>query len=148
MFAMMAFVSCNNEEKETGSNQQISTDIITNPSTAEDTDEEKELPEFEFESEVFDFGEISQGEKVETSFKFKNIGTTNLIITDAKGSCGCTVPSYPQHPIAPGEEGVINVVFDSNGKQGRQNKTVTLIANTQPNTKVLAIKGDIITPNK
>ena len=101
----------------------------------------------EFVEQAIDFGEISQGEKVKKRFRFKNTGKTNLIISDAKGSCGCTVPAWPKQPIKPGQEGEVEVVFDSNGKQGRQHKTVTLIANTVPNTTVIALKGDVIVPN-
>ena len=66
-------------------------------------------PVMKFETDVHDFGKISQGEKVTYAFKFKNAGGSNLVINEAHGSCGCTVPSYPKDPIAPGEEGVISV---------------------------------------
>jgi hypothetical protein len=69
-----------------------------------------------------------------------------LIITSAKGSCGCTIPEYPTDPIAPGEEGIIDVVFNSDGKSGQQNKKVTIVANTVPNTTVLAINGMVEVP--
>ena len=92
------------------------------------------------------FGEISQGEKVKRMFKFTNVGKSSLIISDAKGSCGCTVPLWPKEPIAPGEEAEIEVVFDSNGKSGHQKKTVTLVANTVPNTMLLVIEGDVLAP--
>lgn len=145
--ALLGLAACNNQPTSENRNE-INTDLIKNPSTASDVENENvEIPEFEFVEEVYNFGEIAQGEKIKTEFKFKNIGAADLLITDAKGSCGCTVPSFPEHPIAPGEEGVIKVVFDSNGKQGKQHKTVTLIANTQPNTKVLALKGTVLTPN-
>jgi hypothetical protein len=150
---LLTTVACNEPATENNSaeneikTEEISTDIINNPASAtEENIDTENLPSFEFEEEVIDFGEISQGEKVKRMFRFKNTGKTDLIISDAKGSCGCTVPIWPKKPIAPGEEGEIEVVFDSNGKQGRQHKTVTLVANTLPNTKVLAIKGDILTP--
>jgi len=124
----------------------LSTDIIDNPTTANENVDESKLPHFEFVEEVKEFGTISQGEIVSTSFKFKNVGQSDLIISSAQGSCGCTVPEWPKEPIKPGEEGVINVKFDSNGKQGMQNKTVTLVANTIPNTMVIAIKGEVLAP--
>ena len=71
-----------------------------------------------------------------------------MLISSAHGSCGCTVAEYPEKPIAPGEEAVIKVKFDSNGKQGKQHKTVTLVANTVPNTKVLTLKGEVIVPGE
>ncbi|MDQ3192310.1 MAG: DUF1573 domain-containing protein, partial [Bacteroidota bacterium] len=95
---------------------------------------------------TYDFGVITQGEKISFSYKFKNTGKTNLIITSAKGSCGCTVPEYPKKPIAPNGEGKIEVVFDSDGKSGKQNKTVTILSNTYPATTVLNLTGEIIAP--
>lgn len=139
----VVFTACGNK----GENQKMSTDLIKNTASASSDDENQSVPEFEFAEEVYEFGEITQGEKVETEFVFRNIGGADLIISDAKGSCGCTVPSYPTEPIAPGDKGVIKVVFNSNGKKGHQHKTVTLVANTVPNTKILAIKGDVIIPN-
>lgn len=136
-------VACNS-----GAEKEISTDLIANPKTASTVGSDEQLPYFEFEEEIKDFGTISQGEIVSASFKFKNAGETNLIISSAKGSCGCTVPEWPKEPIAPGEEGVISVKFDSNGKQGKQNKTITLVANTQPNTKVIALKGEVLVPEQ
>ena len=129
-------------EKET-----LNTDIIDNPLSAGNTDvNDAELPHFEFVEEIKDFGEISQGEVVSATFRFRNVGESDLIISSAKGSCGCTVPEWPKEPIKPGEEGKIDVKFDSNGKQGMQNKTITLVANTNPNTKVIAIKGSVLVP--
>jgi hypothetical protein len=138
--------ACN--QKVEADKKEITTDIINNPETASGTDEAavENLPAFEFDETVIEFGEISQGEKVKKLFVFKNTGKSNLIISDAKGSCGCTVPLWPKEPIAPGESGEIEVVFDSNGKQGRQHKTVTIIANTVPNSTTLAIKGDVLVP--
>ena len=97
--------------------------------------------EFNFAKEVHDFGEIQEGEVVTYDFEFENTGEDPLIITNAQGSCGCTVPQWPREPIAPGESGKIQVAFNSSGKKGSQNKTVTLTANTTPNKKILRIKG-------
>ena len=99
-----------------------------------------------FEEEVFDFGSITQGEKVTHTFKFKNTGDADLVIVSAKGSCGCTVPEWPKEPIAPGAEGEINVVFNSEGKNGKQHKRVSIVANTEPATSAVALKGEIIAP--
>jgi len=140
-------VGCNTASTET---EEVSTDLVNNPNSAsEDSAEDAEnLPKIEFEETVIDFGEISQGEKVKQRFRFKNTGKSNLIISNASGSCGCTVPLWPKQPIKPGQEGEIEVVFNSNGKQGRVHNTVTLIANTMPNKTVVALKGDVIVPNK
>jgi hypothetical protein len=136
-------------EKTKTEERSLDTDVVNNPATAENADGvngDVAVPEFTFEKEVHDFGTIVQGEKVAYSFKFKNTGKGDLIITSAKGSCGCTIPEYPQEPIAPGAEGVIDVVFNSDGKEGQQNKKVTIIANTVPNTKVLAVNGLVQIP--
>jgi hypothetical protein len=92
---------------------------------------------------VHNWGSIKQGEKMTHVFKFKNTGSEPLIILDAKGSCGCTVPEKPAAPIGPGKTGEIKVVFDSNGKEGPQTKIVTVTANTEPSNFALTIKGDV-----
>jgi hypothetical protein len=139
---LTSFLACSNAADET-----YSTDIISNPNTASGDDVDKDqLPFFDFVEEVVDFGTITQGEVVSTVFKFRNAGKTDLIISSAQGSCGCTVPEWPKEPIKPGMEGVIKVSFNSSGKQGIQNKTITLVANTVPNTKVIALKGDVLVP--
>lgn len=117
---------------------------VNNPNTASGQGDMSSLPIFSFESEEHDFGKIVEGEKVSYSFKFKNTGKSNLIISDAKASCGCTVADYPRVPIKPGESGLIGVSFASEGRKGIQNKTITLVANTQPNTKVLTIKAEVV----
>jgi len=129
-----------------GGKNSISSSDINNPNTASGNGDLSQLPQFQFVTEEHDFGKLGQGEKVSYTFKFKNIGKSNLIISDAKASCGCTVADYPKIPVKPGDESGIVVTFNTEGKKGIQNKTVTLVANTQPNTKVLTIKAEIILP--
>lgn len=126
--------------------EPIGTDLINNPNTSAESSVNTEMPAITFEEESFDFGDISQGEKVQHVFKFKNTGESDLIISSAVGSCGCTVPSYPKEPVKPGDEGEINVVFDSNGKQGAQHKRITVVANTNPNVTMVAIMANILVP--
>lgn len=137
MIAMISFmlVSCAKKEQKS-----MSIDV---PLTSDGKVDTSQLPKFSFVNDTYDFGQIKQGEKVSYSFKFKNTGNTPLIISSASASCGCTVPSYPEEPIQPGEESKIDVVFDSNGKMGMQTKTITLVSNTIPNTKVLYLRGEI-----
>ena len=97
----------------------------------------------DFEAVEWDFGDINQGDVVEYAFKFTNSGSDPLIITNAKGSCGCTVPEWPRAPVAPGESGVIDVKFDSKGKKGKQNKRVTLTTNMVPSQQILTVKGQV-----
>jgi len=114
-------------------------------------EEEPSLPptSMKFEESEYDFGEIMEGEKVEHTFKFKNTGDKPLVISNAKGSCGCTVPSWPKEPIPPGGESEIQVVYDSKNKSGKQTKTVTITANTEPKETYLKITSQVKKdPNK
>jgi len=116
------------------------------PTTQVPTD--GKYPAMTFQKEEHDFGTIKQGDKVSTDFQFKNTGEADLIITSARGSCGCTVPDYPKTPIKPGETGNIKVSFDSRGKQGKTTKTVTIMCNTQEGNKILKINANIEVPQK
>ena len=101
----------------------------------------KKLPVMTFEKAEHDFGQIVQGTPQQTVFKFTNTGNAPLIITDAKSSCGCTVPDYPKNtPIAPGETGELLVKFNGSG-QNQVTKTVTVTANTQKGSELLRIKA-------
>lgn len=122
----------------------INPEIITNPTTASSEKQGDNLPVFEFERIVHNFGTITAGEKISFAFRFKNAGNGNLLIRAAQGSCGCTVPEFPKEPIKPGGSGVINVTFDSSGREGHQEKSVSIISNTIPNTFMLTITGEVI----
>lgn len=99
------------------------------------------LPTMEFKEKVHDFGRITEGEVVKKIFQFKNTGDAPLIISNATSSCGCTVPKYHKNePIAPGEEGEIEVEYNSRGKRNQDNKVVRITANTWPSTTNLTIK--------
>ena len=99
-----------------------------------------------FDEMEYDFGTVTSGEKVQYAYKFKNTGSEPLIISNAKGSCGCTVPDWPKEPIAPGEASEILVEFDSSNKSGNQSKRVTITANTNPAQTFLTIKGQVNKP--
>jgi len=116
---------------------------MNNPASASGAKDKTKVPVLEFEKDTHDFGKIAEGEKIQYAFKFKNVGTGDLLIRSANGSCGCTVPEWPREPVRPGESGVINITFDSSGKNGMQHKTITIISNTVPNTKVLNITGEV-----
>jgi hypothetical protein len=95
------------------------------------------------ENGTFDFGTVTEGEIVSHTFKFKNTGSEPLIVSDAKGSCGCTVPSKPTAPIAPGESGEITVQFNSKAKKGPRNQKVTITANTNPAQTFIYLTGTV-----
>ncbi len=139
--AVILFFSSSCKEQST----EVSTNDVMNSKSAEGTSNSS-LPDIKFEEETHDFGRITQGEKVTTAFKFKNTGGSNLIISSATGSCGCTIPDYPKKPILPGEEATVNVVFASEGKSGVVEKSVTLVTNCEPSTKIIYIKANIIVP--
>jgi Protein of unknown function (DUF1573) len=96
-----------------------------------------------FEQEVHDFGVVDEGDVVKHIFKFTNVGPNPLVISNARASCGCTVPSWPKEPIPPNGTGEIKVEFNSKGKPGSQSKTVTVTGNTNPTETQLTIKGEV-----
>ena len=95
-----------------------------------------------FERTAHDFGRIESGPTYKTSFKFTNTGKEDLIISDAKASCGCTVPSYSAEPVKPGQSGLIDVEFDSKGREGQQLKLITITSNTTPKENTLTLKSN------
>jgi hypothetical protein len=140
----LVLMGCKEENGEqTGG---VSTDLIQNPNTGEGEADMESLPVMTFDKDMHDFGEIFQGEKVTYDFKFTNTGKSDLIITSARASCGCTVPEYPREPIAPGTSSYIKVQYNSEGRSNTFNKTVTLTANTIPNENRIRIKGNVIVP--
>ncbi len=139
LFGLMFFISCQ------PSNIEVTSDLINNPLTAEGEGDTSYLPKFEFKSQIHDFGVVIQGEKVSHTYVFKNVGKSNLIISSVTASCGCTVSKYDTKPIAPGEEGKIEIVFDSSGRSGIQNKSITVLSNTQPNRIELHFTAEVVT---
>lgn len=105
--------------------------------------ESGKLAVVKFDNATHDFGTIAAGVKAEHTYKFTNTGTADLIISDAKASCGCTVPNYTKEPVKPGGTGEVSVVFDSAGKSGNVEKTVTLTLNTEKGSEVLNFKANI-----
>lgn len=100
---------------------------------------------FDFVSEEIDYGKIQQHADGVRVFKFTNTGDAPIVISNAKGSCGCTVPTYPKNVIMPGETGEINVKYATD-RIGAFTKTVTLTSNASEPTKVLRIKGEVLNP--
>lgn len=96
-----------------------------------------------FKEDLFDFGNITAGDIVSHIFVFYNTGKNPLIINSAMGSCGCTVPSYPDQPVAPGDSAEMKVVFSSEGKSGPTTKSITIVANTEPQISELNITSNI-----
>ena len=97
----------------------------------------------EYENSEYEFSPVDEGEIVKHAYKFKNTGDVPLVISNCKGSCGCTVPTWPKEPVPPGGTGEIKIEFNSKGKPGPQRKQVTVTANTTPTETFLVIKGDV-----
>lgn len=140
MLAAVTITACNS-----ASDDKVSEEAISNPLSAENEGQldAKKLPAISFDKDLHDFGTIKEGEKVTYSFRFKNTGKGDLIIQTASGSCGCTVPEIPEKPIKPGETGYIKVQFNSEGRVGIQEKQVTVVSNTIPNTTIVKIKAEV-----
>lgn len=107
--------------------------------------ENPNAPVLEFEKKLHDFGTIDKGGNGVYEFQFTNTGKEPLIINNAKGSCGCTVPSWPKEPIAPGATGTIRVKYDTN-RIGPFSKSVTITSNAKQKTEVIRIKGTVKAP--
>ena len=96
------------------------------------------------ETQEKDLGKISEGEKLEVAFRFKNTGSKPLVISNVRAQCGCTIPETPKEPFAAGQEGVIKASFDSHGRSGMNTKEVYVNANTDPVTSTLVFKVEVI----
>lgn len=130
---LFAFTSCKEDASQKVKEENVEV-------TAEKAAASGKFPVMSFESKEHDFGTIEQGTNVEHVFKFKNTGDAPLIITGARGSCGCTVPQYPKEPVNPGESGEMLVKFNGSGSNQRQ-ISVTINANTETGTERLTIKA-------
>lgn len=118
---LLSAAACNNSQG--GKKAATSTDAADSTKVARMT----------FEKEVHNFGNVTQGEVVEYSFKFTNTGDKDLLIQKAEASCGCTVPEWPKEPVKPGESGYMKVKFDSHGRpEGFTEKELFIQANTNP----------------
>lgn len=112
--------------------------------TAQEEEEPLTGPKISFTEKSFDFGEITQGDRVEHVFEFENIGNEPLILSDVKTTCGCTAPQWPREPIAPGAKGSIKVVFNSAGKMGMNNKVITVMSNAVNNPDRVKIVANVL----
>ncbi|PSL07831.1 DUF1573 domain-containing protein [Cecembia rubra] len=103
---------------------------------------EKKGAIIDFKEKSIDFGNITQGDRVEHTFVFTNTGDAPLVISNVAVTCGCTAPNWPKQPIAPGATGELKVVFNSAGKMGQQNSVVRIYSNaSEPIEKVSLISN-------
>ena len=134
LVALIAVSACNNSNLKNQATVDSAT-VNIDPASA---------PVIKFEKESYEFGKIKQGEKVTYDFKFVNTGKSPLIIKDAHATCGCTVPEVSKDPIPAGATGNVKVTFDSAGKEGLQDKVVTIVANTVPENTQVHLIGEVI----
>lgn len=141
LIVLSAFVlllaSCGNNDKK------AATTDATTTSTGVAVDA-KNLTTVQWLDSVQNFGKVVDGEKVIITFHFKNTGTNPLIISNVQASCGCTVPSKPEEPIAPGAEGKITAEFNSEGRVGKATKNLTVQANIKEGIANLLFEGDVL----
>jgi hypothetical protein len=141
LFSLAALAACS------GDQSKVPASVVNVPNSASGVSKEG-LPRMEFTKTEHDFGKVIQGERVTFAFKFRNTGDADLVIANISTTCGCTATDYPRTPIRPGEENTVKVTFDSAGKEGFQNKSITIAANTQPSTTVLYVKAMVFQPEK
>ncbi len=115
--------------------------MIRNPATADLPTDTNQLARIVFLEPEFDFGEATEGDIVTHQFKFTNTGKVPLTIMNARSTCGCTIPEWPEEPIAPGGTGEITAKFNTDMKKELQKKVITVTANTYPNETKITLKG-------
>ncbi len=133
LLTTVVLISCDNRRKE-----KIVDDAVVETATAL-----KDSTTVQIIDSAYNFGKVTDGEKVEYSYRFKNTGNKPLVIVDASASCGCTVPQKPEKPIMPGETGYIKVAFDSKGRVGNAHKSITVVSNAKPEFPPLILTGDV-----
>lgn len=134
IFLLIFMTSCNSGE-------------MTNNADKSGFPKEGEEAEISFKEYEHDFGKISEGEKVAHIFAFENKGPGNLVIKSASTSCGCTVTKYNRTPIPAGKGGSLEVVFDSNGRNGVQTKTISVHSNSKTQVVILKITAEVVPGN-
>ncbi len=153
---MLCVGACQSDQKKSNQSKKLvqeikadgkisNSDIIRNPITADGPLDTINVAKMSFLENKYEFGTVKEGDEVKHTFTFENTGKAPLLISDARSTCGCTVPKWPKTPIPPGGKGEINVVFKTKGKQNKQQKPVTISANTYPPQTVIYLSG-IVTP--
>lgn len=150
LLALVSVIACQNQmggnseksiEEITSETAITNSDIIRNPISAKQPEDTVNIAKMVFEKDIFDFGEVLEGAVVKHVYRFTNTGKMPLIISNARSTCGCTVPQWPKEPIAPGGKGKIEVEFNTKGKKEAQSKPITITANTYPASSKVFLKG-------
>jgi hypothetical protein len=149
MVVLFALQSCDSnssriEDSMDHSEKVLSTDLVNNPnSDGADSVGADQTGLLVFDHKVHDFGNLKNGEIIQHDFEYENKGSKEVIILNAKGSCGCTVPEYEDDPIPPGGKGVLKVTFNSDGKMGYNEKNVQITTNGVPSKYRLTILAKV-----
>lgn len=130
------FIACENKQKS--DKRSMAESIAALQPTSD------KFPVMQVDSPSVDLGTITEGDTIVHIYKFKNTGNMPLVLGSVNASCGCTTPSYSDKPVEPGEQGFIQVKFNSKGKEGKLSKTVTAIANTNPAENTFAFKIEVL----
>ena len=137
IFTFTVFIACENKQRT--DNQTIEDNQKALQPTAD------KFPVMAIDTPSVDLGTLMQGDTIMHVYNFKNTGNMPLVLSNVNASCGCTTPSYSTEPVAPGERGFITVKFNSKGKEGKLNKTVTAYANTKPAENTVSFKIEVLT---
>jgi Protein of unknown function (DUF1573) len=154
VLAIMLCFACKNEVGTEGGVQTVqkpegeNASIVHNGVSASQSSDTVNVAMMMFEEPEFNFGEAKQGDVVKHEFKFKNTGRVPLLISDARSTCGCTVPEWPKEAIPVGGEGVITAKFNTEGKVNTQTKVITVTANTYPSETKIVVTGNVLEPKK
>jgi len=145
LLALLFLVSCGEKAADTtnSSNTSDATTEAGAEATGTSTDGATAGAAFKWEETNYDFGDMTEGEVVKHTYRFTNTGTAPLRIESVKPSCGCTAPDWTREPVAPGATGTIVVEFNSTGKTGKNNKKVTVLANTDPRATELTFQANV-----
>jgi hypothetical protein len=146
LFSASVNWSCHNTPALSTTSGGLPTSIINVPVSASSQTNGK-LPVIHFADTNYDFGDIKEGDTVSHSYTFTNKGTIDLVITAAKGTCGCTIAQPPKDAIPPGGSGSIHISFNSAGKEGKVVKGVFVTSNCTPNTSYLTFTANILPTN-
>ena len=119
-------------------------DLVHNPVRPDGSIDSSFLPIMSLKDTLFEFGTVNEGDIITKEFFFTNTGTAPLLVTEAKSTCGCTIPEWPKEAIAPDSSGVILVKFNTTNRTGAQLKEVSIFANTFPNRQVVKLSGRVI----
>ena len=147
LLAVGAFASCKNEQSAKDVVEASVQEVKSlNPNELIDNyvpDDTVNVAKMSFDQNRFDFGVIDEGEVVKHTYSFTNTGKVPLVISNARSTCGCTVPVWPKEPVAVGESATIEVSFNTKGKRNKQSKPVTITANTWPAQTVVHLSGTV-----